>query len=523
MTGLRKHAGWMFILAVSLAGIFIAWLATSRYGGGLPTDAMRYIAFADNLLKGRGLIDYDQGRLLVFPPLFPWLIAALASLTRADVFLVGWYLNLFLWGVNLFLSGLFLRQVFAQRPLYAWLALLVVCLSPSALAMHTSLLTEPLFLTFSLLLFFAGREYLETRSRRAFWGMILLGIGASLLRWAGMSHIVVAGLVVLWAWRTNLKAGLLRAAGLGLLSFAPVGGWIYFHNYLPTGTLWGISSKGNVFVLENILQALRKIFYWFVPYRPISPDGKWDALVVFSVLLLVLLLVNRKQHWQQWGREYTHPLVLVSTSFAVVKFAATALMAQTADHRALASDRYYALLLVPILVILFLTFHHLIRPHLRLSERWGNVALLLVFSIWLLLPVNRLTKYLRLSLRDGEAGYNLYNVRKYHESELIQQTRALLEREPDAVLYSNIPAPVWFFTRHLMTYLIPKRAEWTWDDFKHNMAGWPYDKPGYLLWFEDDPFKIFYTPGDLYRIAEIQPVYRAADGVIYSVSPRKQP
>ncbi|PWH14919.1 MAG: hypothetical protein DDG60_06880 [Anaerolineae bacterium] len=481
---------------------------------------MRYIAFADNLLKGRGLIDYDQYRLLVFPPLFPLVIAGLSFVTRADVFLVGWYLNIILWGINLFLSGVFFRQVFNDTPIYFYLSLFILFLFPSALYMHTSILTEPLFLTCALLLFFAGSEYIQTRSWRMYGVMIVLGIVASLLRWAGMSHIVVAVLVTLWAWRDNLRAALLHAAGLGILSALPVAAWIYFHNYLPTGTLWGISSAGNVFVIENILQAWRKMFFWFVPYRPISPEGKWDAVIFLVFVLLFLLVINHKPAWQAWSRAYRQPLVLTATLFALVSFVSTALMAQTKDHRALLSDRYYALLFPSVLTILFLTFHHLIRPHLRFSVRQINAGLVIVVLLWSALPVNRLVKYIRVSLRDGEAAYNLYNFRKYHQSELIAYARTILEKEPQAILYSNLPAPVWFFTRHLMTYLIPKNEHWSWDDFKQQMAGWPYEKAGYILWFHDDPFRIFYTPSDLYRIAEIYPVYQAADGVIYYVSPR---
>lgn len=519
----KGHVEWFFIVIVSLAGTLLAYTATSLYGSGLPSDAMRYIAFADNLLKGRGLIDYDQVRLLVFPPLFPWVIAALSFITRADVFVVGWYLNIILLGGNLFLIGAFFRRAFSGMPLYFYLSLLIVFLLPSSLYMHTSILTEPLFLAFSLLLFFAADEYIQTRSRRSFVAMVVLGVCASLLRWAGMAHIVTASLVALWAWRAHLTRGALYAAGLGLLSLGPATAWIYFHNYLPTGTLWGISNEGRVFVIENVLQAMRKMFYWFAPHRPIFPEGKWEVLIVLLLFLLAVLVFNRKSHWQHWGQDFLRPLVLAASLFFVVSFVSTAFMTQTYDHRSLMSDRYYAILLPPFLVILFLTFHHLIRPHLHLSARQLNAFLIIVFLLWSALPIKRLTAYLRVSLQTGEAAYNLYNIRKYHESELIVYAHAILEQEPQAVFYSNIPAPVWFFTRHLMTYLIPKNESWSWDDFKERMAGWPYDRPGYILWFTDDPFKIFYSPQDLYRIADIHPVYQASDGTIYYVSARNQP
>jgi len=523
MDSIRKHIDLTFLGVVALAGVLLGFYATSKYGAGLPSDSMRYISVSENLLNGQGFIDYDQMRLIWFPPLLPLLIAGLSYLLNADVFLVGWHLNIFLWGLNLFLIGLFLRKVFRNTPVYFYIALLIIFLSPSSLFMHTSILTEPLFLTFSLLFFFVSSQYLEKRNSSALYWMILLAIGASLLRWAGMSHIVVGGLIVLLAWRSNLKTGFLLSALFSFVSFLPVAVWIYFHNYLPTGTLWGSSSKGNVFVVENILQALRKIFYWFVPYRPISPEGKLEPVIFLVVMLLVFLILNRKQHWQAWGREFLRPLVLVATLFASLSFVATALMTQTYDHRALGSDRYYALLLAPILVVLFLTFDHLLRPHLRISSAKIHAGLILLFLFWSALPVVRLTKYLQISLKEGEAAYNLHNIRIYHESEIIAQAQSILAQEPQAVFYSNIPAPVWFFTRKPLTSMIPKNRNWSKDDFKESMAGWPYDKPGYVIWFENDPYKVFYPPLDLYLIADIHPVYEASDGTIYYVSARNQP
>jgi len=270
-----KRLDLVYLGLISILGVAFVFFVTSTYGAGLPTDGMRYISVADSLLKGQGFYDFDQGRLVWFPPLYPLMIAGLALLARADVFIVAWYLNAFLWGVNLFLSGWFLRKVFGAGSIYFYLASAMVFLSPSSLYMHTSILTEPLFLTVSLLFFLASARYLQRPTLDGFIALVFLAIGATLLRWAGLAHVAAGGLIVLWAWRRQVGRSLLWSASFGLLSTAPVAAWIYFHNYLATGTLWGSSSAGNVFVLENALQALRKSTYWFVPYRPlISPDGK---------------------------------------------------------------------------------------------------------------------------------------------------------------------------------------------------------------------------------------------------------
>jgi len=520
----RKQLDLVYLGLLAGLGVALAFYATSAYGAGLPTDGMRYISVAESLLKGQGFYDFDQGRLVWFPPLYPLIIAGASLVTRVDVFVVAWYLNVGLWGLNLFLSGWFLRKVFGPGSLYFYLASALVFLSPSALYMHTSVLTEPLFLTFSLLFFFAGSQYLEKKSFQALLWLTLLALGAALLRWAGMSHIVAGGVIVLLAWRNNFKMGALNAAVFGAGSFLPVAAWIYFHNYLPTGTLWGMSSQGNVFVLENLLQAVRKVTYWFIPYRPLlSPDGKTEAVLLLTVVVGLLLAINRPSHWLNWARAYRQPLTGVAMLFTLINFCATTFMAQTKDHRELASDRYYVQSLAFILVIGFLTFEHLIRPHLRFSARQIQIGLVVLVLLWSALPLVRLNKYLQASLQDGEAGYNLHNLRKYHTSDIIAQTKRIAAQEPEASLFSNLPAPVWFFVRKPLVRLIPQNRNWTKDDFKVAMDGWPGNQTGYIIWFTDDPYRVWYKPEDLSLVAELDPVYLGEDGVIYYVSARGQP
>jgi hypothetical protein len=97
----------------------------------------------------------------------------------------------------------------------------------------------------------------------------------------------------------------------------------------------------------------------------------------------------------------------------------------------------------------------------------------------------------------------------------------ILAQEPQTNLFSNLPAPVWFFTRKPLVRLIAENNNWTKEQFKEQMAGWPGDKPGYVIWFESDPYQVWYPPEDLSLIAELHPVYKGSDGVIYYVSTRK--
>jgi hypothetical protein len=59
------------------------------------------------------------------------------------------------------------------------------------------------------------------------------------------------------------------------------------------------------------------------------------------------------------------------------------------------------------------------------------------------------------------------------------------------------------------------------DEIKAEFAGWPRNKPGYYVWFEPDPFELFMPLDDLYLVADMEVVEKAADGMIVRVWARK--
>jgi hypothetical protein len=521
LKSLPKNFDCIFLSILSLAGIGLVFLATSKYGAGVAGDSIHYLSVAANLLKGKGFVDYTGAPLIWFPPLMPVLMAGLAWVFRADVFVVGWVLNALFWGVNIFLSGFFLRRVFLEKPIYFYLSTLIVFLSPAALTIHASVLSDPLFLTFTLLFFLAGEIYIEKPAWKPLAAMFILALLSPLLRYSGLAQIVTGGLVIFFAHGRKLLKSIPLAGLFGVFSLLPFASWVYFHNYLISGTWWGGSTTAGADPLANVLQSLRKIMYWFVPYRPISKDGFIEPVVILLVVLVFLLLINKKRHWLDWAKEFLRPALVSMLILTAVYFSSSILNIQTGDHKVLFSDRYFIIVLVPILVLIFITFDRLILPHIHLRPQLIQVGTVVLFLLWSSYPAYRIYKYISASLAEGESGYNQYNIRIFHESEVLARVKALLEKEPDARLYSNIPPAVWVFTRHTMTLPPAQDEERTKDQIKADIAGWPHDKPGYYIWFEPDPFELFMPLNDLYLVADMEVVEKAADGMIVRVWARK--
>jgi hypothetical protein len=515
---LSKNRQWVFLVALSLTGIGLVWLATSKYGAGLAGDSIHYVSVAENLLKGRGFIDFAGNPLIFYPPLFPMLIAGLAWIFRVDVFTAGWVLNVLLWGLNIFLSGLVLMRVFQARPIYFYLSTLIVLFSSSALAMHASLLSDPIFLTITLFFFLVCESYIQRPGWRPFLAMLVLALLAPLLRYSGFAQIVAGGLIILYAHGRNLLKSLPLAGFFDVVSLLPTAAWIYFHNYLPYRTWWGTNNSYGADTQVNFLQSLRKIMYWFIPYRPISKDGFVEPVVALIAILIILLVINKLPNWLAWAREFLRPLWVSMLILSVVYYSSTILNIRTEDHKALFSDRYFVIILVPILALIFISFEYLILPHISPTRlQFFRIGLYLFFALWLFYPFFKDYKYLRASLVDGEAGYNEYNTRVFHESILITRVNALLQKEPDARLYSNIPPAVWFYTRHITLLPPAQDVPRTKDQIKKVFAGWPHDKPGYYIWFEPDPYELFMPLSDLGLVADMEMVENTSAGTIVRI------
>ena len=53
---------------------------------------------------------------------------------------------------------------------------------------------------------------------------------------------------------------------------------------------------------------------------------------------------------------------------------------------------------------------------------------------------------------------------------------------------------------------------------RQEFAGWPGDKPGYILWFLPNEFKHVVPPDLLAEIADVQLIFQSDRGIVYSVN-----
>jgi hypothetical protein len=512
-----KNRYWLFLSTLAVLAVVLGGIATSRYGAGVSSDSTKYLSVAQNLLAGNGLYDHRGLPLLSWPPLYSILLAGLSALVVGDVFVAGWIFNVFLLGLNLFLSGVIFYRAFSDQPHYAYLASIFVFLSLSSLRMHATLSSDPFYLTLTLGFLIAVDGYIKKRSYDAFWWMVLFSVLAPVHRYVGLAITATAGIVILIENRRSPRTFLRDGFILGILSILPITWWLLVHNVMTHGSLWGLSSQ-PVDVGENIAMAITKMLHWFVPYISFLMPILLRPWIPLGILGLILFLLNRNrlENGRAWVQSLVTPSVYPTLVYAVVYFLALALTVITQDHRDLFSDRYYVILLVPAAIFILLTFDKLMLPHLKASSRQIQAALILLLVFWVVYPIYSTGEYLWDALQVGEpSGANMFNNRHYREMPVVTQMLQIRAEQPQETFYSNYVDAVWFYTRRPVS-LLP----FVHDDAPTVYAGWPYDKPGYIIWFEPNEYKHYLAPQKIAEFADVKLVYEGKGGQIYYVQAR---
>ena len=213
------------------------------------------------------------------------------------------------------------------------------------------------------------------------------------------------------------------------------------------------------------------------------------------------------------------PIPLVSWVFFILTILGLMYTVTTEDHIDLFSDRYYVGLLSLVLVILLLVLDHLILPHVKIRPSSTRTISITVFFMWLAVyPGWSLVKYVSSSIEKGEASaYNVYNNRAFHENPIIKAMQKIAQDEPSATLYSNYTDGVWFFTRR-ESPVMPRSFSMDLDEIQQNYAGWPQDKPGYIIWIlPNSIYRSAVPPKLLAKIADLELIVKIEEGEIYRV------
>lgn len=509
----------LFLFGIAIVGFVFVAIATSRYGAGVSSDAARNLSTADSLLAGRGFVDMLGSPFVLWPPLYPLLLAGLSLLTGLSTFHVAWWLNVALYAINLFLAGWWLYVVFRGRLFYAVVGSLIVLTSRSLLRIHANVASEPLFETLLFIFLLSSAEYLRAGTRRGLWFMCLAAGLATVQRYLG---VVLLGIAIVVMYRRAGVRALVEGALPWILGAAPIIAWVSLHNYPISGSPFGPRELGAMLPIQNIGLSLTKILWWFIPrWGPLD----WMILrpwIPLALAAVALALMNSRRDWATWLRDVGSDAFWPGLLFALVYFLLLAFTVVTADHLDLTSDRYYVVLLPIVVALGFSVMDSLVLSHWDAHGARTRAGLIAALLLWSVYPVYALQSYLRQAVLQGEpTNYNIANSAQFREMSVVKAAEQILAQHPDSVVYSNYVNIVWFIFDH------PVRAlpfldqglsrEERLEQLKLTMPNWP-EVPGYIIWFTPNQYHHIVAPDELMTIAHLDLLFEDETGQIFAVS-----
>ena len=517
----RENTFTVYLLAISLLGMVFAFIVTFRFGPGLATDGSRYLSTAESLINGNGFTEYLGVPLTQFPPVYSIIIAGIGLVTRADVFAIAQYLNILTFGVTIWLAGKFFRKLFPENLLYAYIGSGVFVTSVSLLRMASNVLSDLMFLALTIVFLMHITDFMGEPSRNKLLTLGLLCAISPLLRYAGLTHILTASLVILLVHRKEGLKGILLAGIFGLLTSLSTLLWVYFHSYLQTGILFGTRLPPNP--QGNLQTTIEKAVHWFIPYSVTDRIPVW---LIITFFLLLLTAGNRIVDWKNWGKQVTNPKFLPNLIFLFFYMLVLVFNVSYSEVRWPFMDRIHIIILPSLMALGFMTVRELLPFYLRrIPLRILHTAVMIIFIFWLAYPLNGIQETLRSAWVNGETSeYNIYNTRALNESGVREFVESLGISEQDKV-YSNYEPLAWFYARHTILKLPqgPVRPEP--PDPVEVLKNYPYwpgaDGAGYVIWMKELGFKEYVlSPEQLTSKADLELLFISKQGDVYRIAPQ---
>ena len=272
------------LLIVFLAGLGTAHILvrTATYGAVPRTGSIDFLSTALNFLAGEGWRDSGGSPLVLWPPLFPLLLVA-SGWVGIDPLTAGRWVNATAFGLTILAAGCWLRSQLRSR----WLVLTATATLAASLPLShwaAHLMTELLFVLFTLLALIELATFLNRKTAAPLWWAAVFTALAAITRYPGMVLIGTGVLVLLVRRAVPLTARLKDAVVFGAVSSIPLAG-VLTHNWAVSGTPTGPRS-GSRKALSNVLSQVAEAFReWVIP--PNAPDGVGYLLWIVAGLVVL--------------------------------------------------------------------------------------------------------------------------------------------------------------------------------------------------------------------------------------------
>lgn len=307
------------VLAVA-GGVLLANMIP--HGIGLSSDSLLYVMGAESLRSGAGWTQLSgegtREAIAHFPPLYSWLLAAVAGPT-GGVLDAASRVSILLFGGVIAATGAALTTL-EDDPVAGVVAALLLAVSPILISVYSWAMSETLFLLLGL----ASLAFLAMGLGRAGIGwLILAGLAAGLAylaRYVGMALILTGGIVLALRSGMSRKERTIAIAAFAGPAFLGVGAWSV-RNLLLTGTTTNRTLTWHALSTTKWKSPLALIWAWLFPSEFDAAALRLTAATLVVVALAGAILVARhrlhvRQTINTWRRSPSFSVL--NATYAVV-------------------------------------------------------------------------------------------------------------------------------------------------------------------------------------------------------------
>ena len=244
----------LLLAALAVLGAGLVLLRQASYGTGMPWDGINYITIARNLLAGDGFVDLYHEPMVLWPPLYPAMLAG-GGLFGIDPYSVAGPLNAVILGLTVLVAGWWLRHYLRSRILWLW-GYFSIALALPLVEMASQALSEAAFILFVTLSLTQIDAHLKGGSRASLIRAAAFSALACLTRYMGASLILAALPMLLATPRVALPEKMKRIAVYTLIAAAPVCLWM-LRNFLLVGSTTGGRDRAFYsfsFIVDEVLR-----------------------------------------------------------------------------------------------------------------------------------------------------------------------------------------------------------------------------------------------------------------------------
>ena len=519
MPQFRPSRYTLLLVVLSALGGALVLAREITYGVILHWDSISYISTARNLLAGQGFLQMTGGRLGLWSPLYPVLLAA-ASLNVFDPYAVAGPLNALVFGLTVFVTGRWLQRRLASRFLALWGCLAVMWAVPVG-AIAAWALSESIFILLVMLSLIRVEAFLRDGRLASLMQAGILTALVLVTRFVGIALPVAVAPLLLVQRHASLGKNLKRLIAYEAMACSLLGLWIGRHILLfssPSGRSAAVLQKPWPVIAQDFLDVMA--VWAFAALRWEGFGARIGIGLVLSALALAVgycfVASLRTKKTQGHG-----PSFCLFGAFALVYLTGIAMWFLTSFgtiNEADQMERYLIPVYIPLVCAATLALDQsLLRVRggrtRRYRQFWRGMTVLaaIVLVAWLVFQV---PLHARAIMQTNASGVSRsYSNARLAYSEVLRYLRASYVEGPVA---SNA-----FYSTYMHADIAQDALTPIWSH-PSEVERWIAHAPegSFLVWLRQHPWEWggIFSEADLRQVPGLELQADLADGLVFTVN-----